>query len=66
MIGEAAEEYDSKIGFPENADIDGTEVAPRVGTRESLGQSRATPTKDIFKWIRDWNKAVGSGIFEPV
>ena len=28
MIGEAAEEYYSEIGFPENASIDGTEVAP--------------------------------------
>ena len=28
MIGEAAEEYYSKIGFPENTGIDGTEVAP--------------------------------------
>ena len=27
MIGEAAEEYYRKIGFPENAGIDGTEVA---------------------------------------
>ena len=43
MIGEAAEEYYSKIGFPENAGIDGTEVAPWVGTRESLGESRTTP-----------------------
>ena len=43
MIGEAAGEYNSKIGFPENAVIDGTEVALWVGTRESLGESRATP-----------------------
>jgi len=43
MIGEVAEEYCSKIGFPENAGIDGTEVAPWVGTHESLGESRVTP-----------------------
>ena len=28
MIGEAAEEYYSKIVFPENEGIDGTEVTP--------------------------------------
>ena len=43
MIGEAAEEYYGKVGFSDNASIDGTEVAPRVGTQKSLGQSRATP-----------------------
>ena len=43
MIGEATKEYLSKIGFPENTGIDGTEMAPWVGTRESLGESRATP-----------------------
>ena len=37
MIGEATKEYLSKIGFPENTGIDGTEMAPWVGTRESLG-----------------------------
>ena len=52
MIDEAAEEYFSKIGSPENASIDGTEVAPCVGIRESLGQSRATPTVVPFPYER--------------
>ena len=29
-------------------------------------QPRAEATRDVFKWIRDWNKAVGSGLFEPI
>ena len=50
MIGEAAEEYYSKIGFPENAGIDGTEVVPWVRTRESLRKSRATPIIVTFSY----------------
>ena len=29
-------------------------------------QPRAEATRDVFKWIRDWNKVVGSGPFEPM
>ena len=50
MIGEATKEYLSKIGFPENTGIDGTEMAPWVGTRESLGESVATLTVEHFSY----------------
>ena len=50
MIGEAAEEYCSKIEFPENAGIDRTEMAPWVGTRESLRESRPTPIIAPFSY----------------
>ena len=29
-------------------------------------QPHAEATRDVFKWIRDWDKAVGSGLFEPI
>ena len=29
-------------------------------------QPRAEATRDIFKWIRDWDKPAGFGLFEPV
>ena len=29
-------------------------------------QPRSEATRDVFKWIRDWYKAVGSGLFEPI
>ena len=122
MIGEAAEEYYSKIGFPENEasmvrrwlnDLEPVNYKENLGhidnyacflrtqsqrtyvegetlaipptqlmhavvscfatfaDRRSLRvpchtQPRAEATRDIFKWIRDWNKAVDSGLFEPI